>query len=268
MQIAQQYYAVNIRYLGKLQLEIVAMFQKISQLQHQFLKHKASLRLGIKRKGRQWQTLAAKKARITKVKLANLKAKIVVRLCKLLSLNATWQTEKQAKCMQMIIALKHNYLAINMLLIKARKSILFILLVVMQDIRTSIVIVLYIALIDNLVMQVIEISANCIWFQTLLSVGQDSIAQAAQLVVVSANIVACVEFLAYANRLLGIGLLQQIFVDKCYMVIIDVSYQAKLKELYSLHQYRCLLMLLTTMLLVMLKDQFWQKMLAQLVVIV
>ena len=54
--------------------------------------------------------------------------------------------------MQMIIALKHNYLAINMLLIKARKSILFILLVVMQDIRTSIVIVLYIALIDNLVM--------------------------------------------------------------------------------------------------------------------
>ena len=266
--IARQHYAVNIGYPGKLQPEMVATFREISRLWHQFLEHEASPGLGTKRKGGQWQALAAKKARKAEAEPADPEAEMAAGLRKLLGPDATWRTEKQAECMRTIMALKHGQSAINVLPTGAGKSILFMLPAVMRDAGTSIVVVPYVALMDDLVTRATEMGADCIRFQPSLSAGRDSMARAARLVVVSADIVACAEFSAYADGLLGTGLLQRIFVDECHTVIMDVSYRAKLGELRSLHRYGCPLVLLTATLPVVLEDWFRQEMLAQSAVMV
>ena len=53
-------------------------------------------------------------------------------------------------------------MAISVLLTGASKSILFMLLVVMQGTGISIVVVLFIVLMDNLVTRAIDMGVNCI----------------------------------------------------------------------------------------------------------
>jgi hypothetical protein len=76
------------------------------------------------------------------------------------------------------------------------------------------------------------------------------------------------EFSGYVNGLLYIGLLQWIFMDKCYTVIIDIGYRAKLGELVGLCRFGCPLVLLTATLPVILEDWFRGEMLVELVIIV
>ena len=144
-----------------------------------------------------------------------------------------------------------------MLLIRAGKSILFMLLAVIQGIGISIVIILFIALVDNLVEQAQLVRVDYIYFKSSSrQLGQEIRLRVAQLVIVRVKIVIRLEFKVYIDKLVSLGQLGQIFLDKCYIVIIDQGYQAKLVELQGLYQFRQLVVMLIAILLVALEGQF------------
>lgn len=156
--------------------------------------------------------------------------------------------------MQSIIVLKANQTAISILPTRGSKSILFILPAIIENTGISIIVIPFITLIDNLVTRAIDIGVDYIQYRLSISSGQEGILRAAQLIVISANIILSAKFYRYINRLLYTGLLQQIFIDKYYTVIIDISYCAKLSKLIGLRRFSCPLVLLIATLPIVLED--------------
>ncbi|KAK2684950.1 hypothetical protein QWA68_016472 [Fusarium oxysporum] len=186
----------------------------------------------------------------------------------LLGPKATWRSEKQAESMRAIMSLKTDQTAINVLPTGARKSILFMLPAVMQLTGISIVVVPYVALMDDLVTQATAIGVDYIQYRTSISAGREEVPRAARLVVVSANIVSSDQFFGYADGLLCAGLLKRIFINKYHTVIMDISYRAKLGELIGLRRFGCPIVLLTATLPVVLEDWFRGEMLAKSAIVV
>ncbi|KAI3570610.1 hypothetical protein IWW34DRAFT_640948 [Fusarium oxysporum f. sp. albedinis] len=122
------------------------------------------------------------------------------------------------------MSLKTDQTAINLLPTGAGKSILFMLPAVMRDTGTSIVVVPFVALMDDSVTRARAMGIDCIRFRSLMNAGREGMPRAARLVVVSADIVSCVQFSGYVDGLLCAGLLQRIFIDKCHTVIMDIGY--------------------------------------------
>jgi superfamily II DNA helicase RecQ len=166
------------------------------------------------------------------------------------------------------MALKADQTAINVLPTGAGKSILFILPAVIQDTGTSIVVVPFIALMDDLVARATDIGVNCIRYRSSINSGREGLPRAAWLIVISADIVSSAEFCGYIDGLLYTGLLQRIFIDECHTIIMDIGYRAKLSELVGLRRFGCPLVLLIVMLPVMLEDWFRGEMLARSAIIV
>ncbi|KAL9565571.1 hypothetical protein ACKAV7_009753, partial [Fusarium commune] len=300
--IARQHYAVHIGFPGKLQPEMIATFKEISKLWHQFLEESSSAeeakeakapkrkqdsqktneqqqqstdsptqmtRSSKRRKTTQEEEPAQKRKEIKETreekeekKKKKLEEEIRDRLRKLLRPKATWRSDKQAESMRSIMTLKADQTAINMLPTGAGKSILFMLPAVMQDTGTSIMVVPFVALMDDLVIRATDMGVDCIRYRSSMNSGREGMPRAARLIVVSADIVSSAEFCGYIDGLLCIGLLQRIFVDECYTVIMDISYRAKLGELVGLRRFGCLLVLLTATLPVVLEDWFRGEMLA------
>ncbi len=184
-------------------------------------------------------------------------------LCRLLGPGATWRSVKQAECMRVIMGLADGQAAINVLPTGAGKSILFMLPAMLRDDGTSIVVVPFTALIENLVTRAGEISVDCIRFTSSLSAGREGIARTARLMVVSADTVSGAEFTGYADALVASGLLRWIFVDECHTIITDIGYRERLRELRSLHRYGRPFVLLTATLPVVLEDWFRREMLVR-----
>ena len=81
---------------------------------------------------------------------------------------------------------------------------------------------LFVALADNLAEQAQLAGVDYIYFRSnSRQLGQEIKLKVAQLVVVRAETVIGLEFRVYADRLASLGQLGQIFLDKCYIVIID-----------------------------------------------
>ncbi|KAH6874264.1 P-loop containing nucleoside triphosphate hydrolase protein, partial [Thelonectria olida] len=277
--IARQHYAVHIGFPGKLQPEMIATFKEISKLWHQFLEGESAEEKGPKRKrksqatGRQSTSGSAKTTRRKRIKTdqevaRDLDEAMADGLRTLLGPEATWRSDKQAESMRSIMSLKTGQTAINVLPTGAGKSILFMLPAVMRETGTSIVVVPFVALMEDLVTRATAMGVDCIRFRSSLNAGREGVPRAARLVVVSADIVSSAEFSSYADGLLCAGLLQRIFIDECHTVIMDIGYRAKLGELRSLHRYGCPVVLLTATLPVVLEDWFRGEMLAESAVIV
>ena len=112
-----------------------------------------------------------------------------------------------------------------MLLIGAGKSILFMLLAVMQGTGISVVVVLFVVLADNLAEQAQLAGVDCIHFRSSSrQLGQEIGLRVVQLVVVRAETVIGLEFRVYADGLASLGQLGRIFLDECYIVITDWGY--------------------------------------------
>jgi superfamily II DNA helicase RecQ len=280
--IARQHYAVHIGFPGKLQPEMIATFKEISKLWHQFLEGESAEEKGPKRKGKRRgkhqaegqqgtdgsaQTTRRKRAKTDRAG-RDVEEDMADGLRTLLGPEATWRSDKQAESMRSIMSLKTGQTAINVLPTGAGKSILFMLPAVMRETGTSIVVVPFVALMDDLVTRATAMGVDCIRFRSSLHAGREGVPRAARLVVVSADIVSSAEFSGYADGLLCAGLLQRIFVDECHTVIMDIGYRAKLGELQSLHRYGCPIVLLTATLPVVLEEWFRREMLAQSAVIV
>lgn len=293
--IARQHYAVYIGFPGKLQPEMIATFKEISKLWHQFLDGSSSIEKGgeKEKKGRkrrldsqeterqqQQRNISSGRATTSRKrrktahegepaqKRKKMEEEMTDGLQRLLGPKATWRSDKQAESMRSIIALKADQTVINVLPTGAGKSILFMLPAVMEDTGTSIVVVPFVALMDNLVRRATDIGVDCIQYRSLMNSGREGIPRAARLIVISADIVSSAEFSGYIDGLVYTGLLQRIFVDECHTVIMDIGYRAKLGELVGLRQFSCPIALLTATLPVVLEDWFRGEMLAKSAIIV
>ncbi|KAI3572913.1 hypothetical protein IWW34DRAFT_837925 [Fusarium oxysporum f. sp. albedinis] len=305
--IARQHYAVHIGFPGKLQPEMIATFKEISKLWHQFLEESSSAEEGKEAKApkrkrdsqktdEQQQSIdsptqmtrSSKRRKITQEEEPAQKRKEIKEtreekeekkkkkledemrdgLRKLLGPKATWRSDKQAESMRSIMTLKADQTAINVLPTGAGKSILFMLPAVMQDTGTSIVVVPFVALMDDLVTRATDMGVDCIRYRSSMNSGREGMPRAARLIVVSADIVSSAEFCGYVDGLSCTGLLQRIFVDECHTVIMDIGYRAKLGELVGLRRFGCPLVLLTATLPVVLEDWFRGEMLARSAIVV
>ncbi|PCD21222.1 hypothetical protein FGRA07_11749 [Fusarium graminearum] len=298
--IARQHYAVHIGFPGKLQPEMIATFKEISKLWHQFLEESSSADKGTEAKALKrkrdsqkakqqqqqpnnslTQTTRSRKRRKTaqeeeelvkrketkeereERKKKKLEDDMADGLRRLLGPKATWRSDKQAESMRSIMALKADDTAINVLPTGAGKSILFMLPAVMQDTGTSIVVVPFVALMDDLVARATDMGVDCIRYRPSISAGREGMPRAARLIVVSADVVSSAEFRGYVDGLSCAGLLQRIFIDECHTAIMDISYRAKLGELVGLRRFGLPLVLLTATLPVVLEDWFRGEMLAR-----
>lgn len=142
--------------------------------------------------------------------------------------------------------LNRQNLLVVVLLIGGSKSLLFTVLAVIEQTGVTIIIMLYQALINNLVERIQSSSIECIE-------QKHSKNNLASVVVVSvdnaSNILNISNFLAYVGLLLQKGLLQQVVVDKCYLIFLAHSQQLKLALLKNLQLLSCLIVLITAMLL-------------------
>ncbi|GJN70068.1 hypothetical protein PLICBS_004120 [Purpureocillium lilacinum] len=219
--IARQHYAVHIGYPGKLSPEMMATFREISRLWHPFLEQEASPRkMSTKRKhddADERNDGAAKRVR-TAVGEAetpqDAETESLAGLRKLLGPDATWRSEKQAECMRANMELLNGQSAINVLSTGAGKSILFMLPAMLADGGTSIVVVPFASLVDDLLTRALAIGVDCIQFTTSLSCGREGMPRAPRLVIVSADIVSNAEMTEYTDGLLAAGLLRRIVVDE------------------------------------------------------
>ena len=209
-----------------------------------------------------------RRGKAAKVARGDMNEEIVVGLRQLLGPTSRWRSIKQMESMKAIIALKDGETAISVLPTGAGKSILFMLPAVMRYTGTSVVVVPFTALMDDIVDRAIAMGVDCIQFQTAHNTQRESLPRAARMVVVSADVVTSGGFLAYMDGLKTGGLLRRIFIDESHTIIMDVSYRAKLGELRSLHRFECPIVMLTATLPTALESWFRDEMLAKSAVMV
>ncbi|KAK4205950.1 hypothetical protein QBC37DRAFT_462707, partial [Rhypophila decipiens] len=281
--VARQHYAVNTQYPGKLQPELIASYREISKLWHQFLENdegeggnnKPALPLDAEvqlenDQGEQGnssirtstsnntgRTIRAEKP------AASVEGEIQHGLELLLGEGARWRSEKQAESMRAVMSLKRDQAMISILPTGAGKSVLFMLPALLADTGISIVVVPFVALMDDLVDRAVGNGIDCIQFRTTGTCGREGMARAARLVVVSADLVSAPEFLGYADALVGAGLLRRVFIDECHVAVMDVSYRTKLAELAGLRRFGCPLVMLTATLPPQLERWFREQMLGK-----
>jgi superfamily II DNA helicase RecQ len=122
------------------------------------------------------------------------------------------------------------------------KSLLFTLPACIEKTGVTIVVVLYRALIEDLVSQIRDSGVECIeWTH-----GDSN---PASVVVVSADVAGDVisngNFLRYARLLKSKGLLRRMVVDECHLVFTSSYWRRNLLKVKNLQLLRCLIVLLT-----------------------
>lgn len=170
--------------------------------------------------------------------------------------------------MQAVLRLKGDTCGICVLPTGAGKSILFMLPAVLREGGSSIVIVPFVALIDDLVDRARTLGVDVIRFDPARNMQRESLPRAARLVVVSADVALSAGFASYADGLRGSGLLRRIFIDECHTIITDAGYREKLGALVGVRRYECPTILLSATLPVVLERWFRGVMLAQSAVLV
>ncbi|RYP58050.1 hypothetical protein DL771_011356 [Monosporascus sp. 5C6A] len=159
-------------------------------------------------------------------------------LRKLFGRDAGWRSDEQQDGMAKIMALQ------------------------VERLGTTVVVVPFVALMDDLVKRAKAFGVDCIRWQPAARTGRDEPLREARLVVVSADLAGCNEFMAYADGLRARGLLRRIFIDECYTIIMDAGYRERLAALKGLYRFDRPVILLTATLPVRLERWFRQEMVA------
>ncbi|MBE3098262.1 MAG: DEAD/DEAH box helicase, partial [Planctomycetes bacterium] len=266
--VAQQHYAVHLGFPGQLTEQMIETYRQISRLWHQFLEHDPAPGRAGRGARASWEAGERKRIRAG-ADDEGLETDIVAGLRRLLGAGATWRSDEQAVAAQTILGPRgRDESVIVVLPTGGGKSLLFMLPAVMRDTGTSIVVVPFVALADDLVDRAQLAGVDCIQFRSSSSSGREGMQRVARLVVVGAETATGAEFAAYADALAGAGQLGQVFVDECHTIITDQGYRAKLGELRRLHRFGRPLVMLTATLPVPLEDWFRQEMLATSAIIV
>jgi superfamily II DNA helicase RecQ len=139
------------------------------------------------------------------------------------------------------------------------KSLLFMLPACIKE-GVTVVVVLYRALIEDLVKQICECSINCIEWK-------HSNSNLASVVVVSADVAGDItsnsNFLGYARLLKNKGLLRRVVVDECHLLFTSQHWRENLLKVKNLQLLRGSLVMLTATLPPVQETQLEASMLVQ-----
>lgn len=151
--------------------------------------------------------------------------------------NATFRSETQRDALETIVNGGRRPLVVVMPT-GGGKSLLFTAPACLDDAGTTIVVVPFRALINDLVDKAEKAGIDSIEWRP----GE---VNPATLVFVSADFVDASGLIGYAERLLDSGRLRRIFIDECHLIFKDSHWRAKLAALSRLRGINCLLVLLT-----------------------
>lgn len=298
--IARDFYALDIRFPHQLQPQLVACFREVSCLWHGFLEgaegagsEGGGLEPGkrvVKRKAgdidavsrRQESGEAESRAKKNRQrwkgsigssgamgdgqeagKTGDIGALADRGLRMLFGHQARWRLDEQREGMKRIMGSTGTDVLLLVLPTGGGKSVFFMLPAVVEDGGTSIVVVPFVALMEDLVARAEEFGVDCLQWQSDVGVIDGEPRRPARLVVVSADLAGTAGFVAYAGSLRTRGLLRRIFVDECHTVIMDAGYRERLEELTCLHRYEVPIVLLTATMPVGLEPWFRRLMLAE-----
>ncbi|KAK2005237.1 hypothetical protein LZ32DRAFT_546476 [Colletotrichum eremochloae] len=127
----------------------------------------------------------------------------------------------------------------------------------------SIVVVPFVALLDNLVDGARKAGLDVLPWQPKAVTGRREGERVASLVFVGAEHTQLAEFLSYAEGLRARGVLKRIFVDECHTILTDGGYRPTLLELKSLYRFGVPMVMLTATLPVRMELWFRRLMLAE-----
>ncbi|KXJ85269.1 hypothetical protein Micbo1qcDRAFT_186716 [Microdochium bolleyi] len=257
--VARSRYAVNIQFPGQLQPQLIANYREISRLWHQAPGEEAEegvYGVGIDIRGRR---AAGGQERHNRAGAAR-------GLESFFGTGARWRTAEQEQAMARVMQMRGGSVLIVVLPTGGGKSLLF-MVPAARGVNggVSIVVVPFVALIDDLVSRARSFGIDCVRWRAAEEEGREagSLARVAGLVVVSADQASNYEFCNYADALRSRNLLRRIFIDECHTIIMDIGYRERLGGLKGLYRYDCPVVLLTATLPVQLEGWFRQQMLAK-----
>ncbi|KAK4441869.1 P-loop containing nucleoside triphosphate hydrolase protein, partial [Podospora aff. communis PSN243] len=148
------------------------------------------------------------------------------------------------------------------------KSVFFMLPAVLDESSLcggliNIVVVPFAALIRDMEKRAREMGVDCLWWRTGSHGDRAERQRDARLVLVSADVAVCLEFMAYVQSIRSRGRLGRIFFDECHTSITDVSYRARLGKLKEMHRFGCPMVMLTATLPVSMEMWYREKMLCR-----
>jgi superfamily II DNA or RNA helicase len=168
--------------------------------------------------------------------------------------NAKLQSEGQAFALQLVHKPSATVPLVVVLPTSSGKLALFFSVAAMAIQQTVIVVVLFAALVDDIVVQGQAAGLQCKeWLD------ENSGHELQQLVMVSADRAVQGRFLHYAKGLELSGQLAHVFFDKCHVAFTDTLYQERLRELYALQYLECPFTGLTATLIVALEDVLQER---------
>jgi superfamily II DNA helicase RecQ len=167
-----------------------------------------------------------------------------------------FRSEEQREALRVIVSSKQRTLLVVVLPIGGGKSLLFIAPACLDDSGVTIVVVLYRALVNNLVMTARTARIDCIEYKP----GEQN---PAALVFVSADFVTEGQFLSYAQLLSAKGILRRVFVDKSHLTFTASDWRPKLVEVRAVRGLKVPTIMLTAILLVLLEFELEASIAAQ-----
>jgi superfamily II DNA helicase RecQ len=169
--------------------------------------------------------------------------------------NVTFWSEEQRETLYTIVLGNQTTPLVVVLPTGGGKSLLFMAPACLVDPGVTIVVVLYRALLDNLLKTVKDARIDCIEYRP----GEQN---PAALVFVSADFAAGSQFLSYAQLLSVKGVLRRVFVDESHLTFTVSDWRPKLAEVRAVRGLKVPTILLTATLPVLLEFELETSMAA------
>ncbi|KID81130.1 recQ family helicase [Metarhizium guizhouense ARSEF 977] len=263
---ARQHYAVHIGMPGHLHPMLVRKYHEISRLWHSFLEK------GDPKKtwGRGWGRARGdeedeedEEGNKKRPDVEDIKAESLAALRQLEGSGATWLSAKQEECMHAIMRLEGARHLICVLRTGAGKSNLFMAPALMRGRGTTVVVVPFSTLIDDLVKRTKEKGVDVVQFRSNQVIAREALPYVPRLVIVSADVAVDKNelFMAYMGKLDRGGHLQRIFIDEAHTTITDSSYREQLTKLKGLHRFCRPIIMLTATLMMTMEREFREMLL-------
>lgn len=258
---ARQHYAVHVGLPGNLHPTIIYNYRAISNLWHQFLELGSPAWQSRKRPCMAGEQPPSRRiASEVDIATATLKA-----LQDVEGAQATWRSPKQAVCMHTIMRMQGAEQLICVLPTGAGKSVLFMAPAVMRGTGTTVVIVPFTALIDDLAERARSKGVDVLQYTNTAVLAREALPGVPKLVLVSADIAVgegdMQMFMNYMDRLASGGHLQRIFIDEAHVAATDWTYRASLGKLTRLHRFKTPIIMLTATLMKSMETEFREMML-------
>lgn len=169
--------------------------------------------------------------------------------------------------MHTIMKMQNTKQLIYMLPTGAGKSVLFMTPAMMRNTGTTVVIVPFTALIEDLAKRARRRGIDVLQYTNAGVVAREALPRVPKLVLVSTNMAInkgeIQIFMNYMNQLASSEHLQQIFIDEVHIVATDWTYRASLGKLTWLHRFKTPMIMLTAMLMKNMETEFCKMMLLQ-----